>query len=260
MLTETLPDTLSLPRMLRYTSMRRTCCAWRHLESTLVVLLLKGPGAPWLCFQGVMEAQEKICSLRVGWAFCQLGKVRVLVVQMCPTFCHPMDCSQPGSLFHGILQARILEWVAILQGNFSTQETNPGLHCRLLLYHLSHREALAVAGETLIPQLNPCLWSPCELGLWETHRQGPRFDDGWRLTWRWGWGSDITFYHHFLHPFRINTYARLEIKEQPLLTTQQIVRASASTILLPNLHREQKESLRAEQHDSAQTPVEARAL
>lgn len=76
----------------------------------------------------------------------------------------------------------------------------------------------------------------------------------------WGWGSDITFYHHFLHPFHINTYAGLEIKEQPLLTTQQIVRASASAILLPNLHREQKESLRAEKHDSVQTPVEARAL
>ena len=30
-----------------------------------------------------------------------------------PTLCHPMDCSPPGSSVHGILQARILEWVAI---------------------------------------------------------------------------------------------------------------------------------------------------
>ena len=30
----------------------------------------------------------------------------------CPTLCNPMDCSPPGSSVHGILQARILEWVA----------------------------------------------------------------------------------------------------------------------------------------------------
>ena len=39
--------------------------------------------------------------------------VVVLVVQSCPTLCNSMDCSPPGSPVHGILQARILEWVAI---------------------------------------------------------------------------------------------------------------------------------------------------
>ena len=35
----------------------------------------------------------------------------------CPTLCEPMDCSPPGPSVHGILQARILEWVccALLQ-------------------------------------------------------------------------------------------------------------------------------------------------
>ena len=33
--------------------------------------------------------------------------------QSCPTLCNHMDCSLPGSSLHGILQARILEWVAI---------------------------------------------------------------------------------------------------------------------------------------------------
>ena len=37
----------------------------------------------------------------------------VLVTQLCLTLCDPMDCSLPGSSVHGILQARILEWVAI---------------------------------------------------------------------------------------------------------------------------------------------------
>ena len=40
-------------------------------------------------------------------------KVKVLVTQSCPTLCDPMDCNPPGSSVHGILQARVLEWVAI---------------------------------------------------------------------------------------------------------------------------------------------------
>ena len=35
------------------------------------------------------------------------------VTQSCPTLCDPVDCSLPSSSIHGILQARILEWVAI---------------------------------------------------------------------------------------------------------------------------------------------------
>ena len=37
----------------------------------------------------------------------------VLVTQLCPTLCDPTDCNPPGSSVHGILQTRILEWVAI---------------------------------------------------------------------------------------------------------------------------------------------------
>ena len=37
----------------------------------------------------------------------------VKVAQLCPTLCIPMDCSPAGSIFHGVLQARILEWVVI---------------------------------------------------------------------------------------------------------------------------------------------------
>ena len=39
--------------------------------------------------------------------------VKVSVTQPHLTFCNPMDCSPPGSSVHGILQVRILEWVAI---------------------------------------------------------------------------------------------------------------------------------------------------
>ena len=35
------------------------------------------------------------------------------ITELCPTLSDPMDCSLPGSSFHGILQARVLEWGAI---------------------------------------------------------------------------------------------------------------------------------------------------
>ena len=65
-----------------------------------------------------------------------------LVAQLCPTLCDLVDCSPPGSSVHGILQVRILEWVAIpfIQGIFPTQGANWGFrHCRRILCHLSHQ-------------------------------------------------------------------------------------------------------------------------
>ena len=56
-------------------------------------------------------------------------------------FCNPLARSPPGSSVCGSLQARTLEWVAMpLQGIFPTQGWNPRLlHCRRILYHLSHQ-------------------------------------------------------------------------------------------------------------------------
>ena len=44
-----------------------------------------------------------------------------LVSQSCPTLCNPMNCGPPGSYVHGILQARILEWVAMPSSRASPQ-------------------------------------------------------------------------------------------------------------------------------------------
>ena len=43
------------------------------------------------------------------------------VAQSCPTLCNPVDCSLPDSSLRGILQARILEWVAISFSRGSSQ-------------------------------------------------------------------------------------------------------------------------------------------
>ena len=50
-----------------------------------------------------------------------------LVTQSCLTLCNPVDCSPPGSSVHGILQARILEWVAMPSSRGSFQPRSPVL-------------------------------------------------------------------------------------------------------------------------------------
>ena len=61
---------------------------------------------------------ELICNIVLVSGIQQTGSVihmccLCLVVQSCPTLCDPVDYSLPGSSVHGILQARVLEWVAI---------------------------------------------------------------------------------------------------------------------------------------------------
>ena len=65
------------------------------------------------------------------------SELKVLVAQLHPTLCDPMDCSLPGSSVHRISHARTLEWVAysFSSGIFLTQESKWGLlHCRWILY------------------------------------------------------------------------------------------------------------------------------
>ena len=65
-----------------------------------------------------------------------------------------VDCSLPGSSVQGILQARILEWVAMpsSQGIFPTQGSNPGLlHCRQILYQLSHKGSPRISEWVIYP-------------------------------------------------------------------------------------------------------------
>ena len=52
-----------------------------------------------------VEIHWRVLSIRM--------KVKVLVTQSCLTFCDSMHCSPPASSVHGILPARMLEWVAI---------------------------------------------------------------------------------------------------------------------------------------------------
>ena len=69
-------------------------------------------------------------------------KSRVLVTQSCLTLCNAMDCSQPGSSVYGVLHSKNTRvgCYFLLQGFFPTQGSNQCLlHCRLILYCLSHQ-------------------------------------------------------------------------------------------------------------------------
>ena len=66
---------------------------------------------------------------------------------MCPTLCNPMDCSPPGSSVHGILQKRILEWVAVSfsrRSSWLRDQTCISWISRWVLYHWATREAPGV--------------------------------------------------------------------------------------------------------------------
>ena len=69
------------------------------------------------------------------------------VAQLCPTLCHPMDCRLPHSWdfpwdFPG--KSIGVGCHFLLQGIFPTQGSNLGLlHCRQMLYHLSHQGSLS---------------------------------------------------------------------------------------------------------------------
>ena len=77
------------------------------------------------------------------------------VAQSCTTLCDPMDYT-----VHGILQARILEWVAsLLQGILPTQGLNQGLpHCRQILYQLSHQGSPRILEWVAYPFFSGSSW------------------------------------------------------------------------------------------------------
>ena len=81
------------------------------------------------CVRPKMRTHTKKLNNRILWLF------------KYPTLWDPKDYSLPGSSVNGILQARILEWVAIPFSRGSSQP-KPGLpHCRWILYSLSHQES-----------------------------------------------------------------------------------------------------------------------
>ena len=82
-------------------------------------------------------------------------KVKVLEAQSCLTLCDPMGCSPRGSFSHGILQAEILEWIAISRNEIKFQKKSK--RCPLPDFTGSLRQRLFLAS-----QLSLRFWT-CQL-------------------------------------------------------------------------------------------------
>ena len=74
--------------------------------------------------QNFLDKSEVFHHFKVSFS---LWTSLLMTAQFYPTLCSPLDCSFPGSYVHAILQARILEWVAI---PFSRDLPNPGIKPR----------------------------------------------------------------------------------------------------------------------------------
>ena len=80
-----------------------------------------------------------------------------LVAQSCPTLCDPMDCSPPDSTVHGILEARILEWVAI---SCSRGSSDPGTEPRSPALAGGFFTTMPPGKPTAAPSPSSSLWGP----------------------------------------------------------------------------------------------------
>jgi len=104
-------------------------------QFTLISIFLLIKNVQGLFFSKELTLEEGICIF-VCVCVCVCVWVHALVTQSYLNLCDPMNCNLPGSSVNGIFQARILEWVDI---PFLSQGLNLGLlHCRKILYHLSH--------------------------------------------------------------------------------------------------------------------------
>ena len=105
-----------------------------------------------------------------------------LLAESCLTLCDLMDCNLPGSSVHGILQARILQWVAISSSQeiFSTQGRNLHLlHWQVNYLPLSHlgSPSPSFSSVSSVAQLCPTLCNPMNRSMpgLPVHHQLPEF-------------------------------------------------------------------------------------
>ena len=85
---------------------------WIRLSRFCFIKLKSSCHIDWEVFHFPLQVDCYRGNSQQGWEKESEAK-QSEVTQSCPTFCDPMDGSLPGSSVHGILQARILEWVAI---------------------------------------------------------------------------------------------------------------------------------------------------
>ena len=140
--------------------------------------------ACWFFIKGIKILQRKIwkhhASFSYGFTWCLIilwtfpntlwclifeeslfsSKSKVLMDQSCLTLCDPLDYSPRGSSIHGLLQARILEWVAISSSRGSSWPCPP-LFCIFQAVSLTFKikNPFGNLRKSIDPFLTVCTWS-----------------------------------------------------------------------------------------------------
>ena len=183
--------------------MRVSACSV-HVYSIMNTIHSQFNKAPWATFPlSPSSLCLPYCSCNVPDFSCITAwkwKVKVLIAQSCQTLGDPMDCTPPGSSVHGTLQARILQWVAILFSRGSSEprvQTQVSCTAGRFFTIWASREALVLLqhGNALIHLFTRRRqWQPTPVLL-------PGKSHGWRsLVGRSLWDreeSDTTEWLHF---------------------------------------------------------------
>ena len=78
---------------------------------------------------GLRDQPASLASPTLAGRFFTIAAAAAKLLQSCLTLCDPMDCSLPGSSVHGILQARVLEWVAVPSSKGSSRRDGTQVSC-----------------------------------------------------------------------------------------------------------------------------------
>ena len=133
------------------------------------------------CFSFIQSSSDSFMSSD------QNACVHSKPLQWCPTLCDPVGSSPPGSSVHGILQARILEWVAMPSFRGSSQGLNLRLLCLLLMWVFNKSTTWeAQSMYRFYLPLSRDFFSPCQ-NLLADCQGWKRMHIGWRLAVYWGW-------------------------------------------------------------------------
>ena len=91
----------------------------------------------------------RVSTLKFSKQKFQKKKKNHFSLHSCPTLCDPMDCSPPRASVHGILQARILEWIAMPSSRGSS---TPGIKPTISYVYLYCQ----TRSSPLVPPGKPC--------------------------------------------------------------------------------------------------------
>ena len=140
-----------------------------------VLFPLLDPPPDISCWEGRVSLGDRE-NWEIKWllvSFLALSPQQILIVhvglcpkslQSCLSFCNPMDCSLLGSSVHGILQVRILEWVAI-----ASSDKTQRLHFH---FHFNALEKEMATHSSVLAWRIPGIGEPCGLPSMGSHRVG----------------------------------------------------------------------------------------